>query len=1123
MECPTCKTDLPGGSKFCAKCGTQLPRVCGTCGHSNQADANFCSDCGAPLTSDTAASSAARQPPSSPSSLAAEHRQLSVMFCDLVDSVGLAERLDPESLRDVLTAYQRRATEIVEAAGGLVAQYQGDGILAYFGYPVASEDDAERAIRAGLELVKDVEGLAPALEKLRLRVGIATGMVVVGERGASAVADQPPIVGGILNLAARLQSIAEPNTIIIAPSTKRLAGGLFEYADLGPRNLKGFSQPIRIWQVLGKSVVASRFEALRSAHMPLVGREEEVELLQRRWARAKRGEGQVVLVSGEAGIGKSRLAHALQERLAAEAHAQLIYHGSPNHEDSALYPVISQLVGAAGIEREDSADQKLAKLETALAPTSENPKEALSLLAPLLSIPLGPRSALLELTPHRRKELVFRTLLGQLEVLATQQPVLMLAEDAHWFDPTSLELFSLIVERITSMPVLLIITARPEFAPPWPSHTHVSTVALNRLGKNEGGALAFSIAKGKALPPEVLNHILAHTDGVPLFVEELTKTVLESGLLNDAGDRYVLRGPLPSLAIPSTLHASLLARLDRLAAVKDVVQMAAAIGREFSYSLIAAVAGLQEQDLRSALARLAAAELIFQQGTPPDAKYLFKHALVQDAVYASLVRNRRQQIHAQIARALEAQFPDVVASEPEMLAHHFTAAGLTERGVLYWKQAGQYASDHSAFVEATRHFNTGIELLKTLPDTPARRQEELALYIGLGAALIVTKGHGSVEVENAYLKAHALCLQMGETPELAPVLLGLWRCYIARSQLRTSRELGESLLRLSHLNADPALAVVAHYALGNSSLLLAELAEARRHFEGGFAHYAPEQRRAPVFRSGQDPGVACQSYSALCLWLLGFPDQARARSQAALALADEVKHPFSVAFALCCIAFVSQFRRDVRNVREEAEAAVALATEHGFAAWASLATCFRGWALATEDQSEKGLVELQQGVAALRAQGAGIWLPFRCTMLAEVFDLLGNTKEGLQSLAEAQTLMDETEERWWEAEIYRLQGTLLWRNSMAPPAEVETWLRRAVDVARRQEAKSLELRAATSLAHLWHQQGKHDEADDLLAPVYNWFTEGFDAPDLKEAKALLEEFRRNDPPVRTETLIRRRV
>jgi len=652
--------------------------------------------------------------------------------------------------------------------------------------------------------------------------------------------------------------------------------------------------------------------------------------------------------------------------------------------------------------------------------------------------------------------------------------------------------------------VLLVITARPEFAPPWPSHTHVSTVTLNRLGRHEAEALAFNIAKGKALPPEVLNHILAHTDGVPLFVEELTKTVLESGLLDDAGDRYVLRGPLSSLAIPSTLHASLLARLDRLAAVKDVAQTASAIGREFSYSLIAAVAGLQEQELRAALAQLIAAELIFQRGLPPEAKYLFKHALVQDAVYASLVRSRRHQIHAQIARALEEQFPDGVASEPEMLAHHFTAAGLTERGVLYWNKAGQHASDRSAFVEATRHFNTGIELLKTLPDTPARTRQELALHIGLGAALIVTKGHATVEVEHAYLKAHALCLQIDGTPELAPVLLGLWRCYIARSQLHKSRELGETLLRLSRLNDDPAQAVVAHYALGNSSLLLAELPEARRHFEDGISHYAPGQHRADVFRSAQDPGVACLSYSALCLWLLGFPDQAHARGQRALALAHELEHPFSVAYALCCCAFVAQFRRNVQDVREQAEAALALATEQGFTAWAALATSFRGWAFAMEGKSEKGLVELQQGIAALRAQQAGIWLPFRCTMLAEVFDLLGNTKEGLQSLAEAQTLMTQTAERWWEAEIYRLHGALLSRSSTAPPAEVETCFRRALDVARRQGARSLELRAAISLASLWRHQGKHAEARDLLAPTYNWFTEGFDAPDLREAKALLD-------------------
>ena len=1037
------------------------------------------------------------------------------MFCDLVDSVGLGERVDPESLRDILRDYQQRATKIVEAAGGLVARYHGDGILAYFGYPAVSEDDAERAIRAGLELIKDIESLPPSPEKLFIRVGIATGIVVVGELVASTAADQPSIVGGTPNLAARLQSIAEPNTIIIAPTTRLLAGGLFEYADLGLRNLKGFLQPIRAWQVLAESVAASRFESLRSAQVPLIGREEEVELLMRRWARAKHGEGQVVLVTGEAGIGKSRLTLALQERLAADAHTRLIYQGSPFHQDSALYPVISQLSRAADLRREDSPDQKLAKLETLLAPTAENLREAVLMLAPFLSIPLDALHAPLDLTPQRRKDGAFKVLLGQLEVLATRRPVLMVLEDAHWYDPTSLELFSLAVDRIVGLPVLLVLTARPEFAAPWPSHTHVSTVTLNRLGKREAEALARSVAEGKEMPEEVLSHLLAHTDGVPLFVEELTKTVLESGLLNDVGGRYVLRGPLPSLAIPSTLHASLLARLDRLAAVKDTAQTAAAIGREFSYSVIAAVTGLAEHDLRAVLDQLAAAELIFQRGEPPNAKYLFKHALVQDAVYASLMRSRRCQIHAEIARVLEEQFPDVVASEPETIAHHLTAAGLNERGVLYWKLAGQHASDRSAFVEAARHFSNGIELLKNLPDTPANTQHKLALHIGLGAALIATKGHSSIEVEQAYLQAHALCRQMDETPEFAPVLLGLWRCYIARSQLHRARELGEALLRLSQLNDDPALVVVAHYALGNSSLLLAKLPEARRHFEDGILHYAPEQRSGPVFGSAQDPGVACRSYSALCLWLMGFPDQAHTRGKDALALAQELKHPFSVAFAECCFAFVSQFRRDVRIVHDQAEAAVTLATEHGFTAWAALATSFRGWAIAMEGRSEEGLAELQRGIADMRAFGAGIWLPFRCTMLAEVFEILGDTRASLQSLAEAQMLVDQTEERWWEAEIYRLQGTLMFRHSMAPLAEVETCLRRALDVARRQAARSLELRAATSLARLWHDQGKHAEARDLLEPVFNWFTEGFDTPDLRDARATLEELAREDNVTRS--------
>ena len=720
------------------------------------------------------------------------------MFCDMVGSSALSTRLDPEEQREVVGAFQACCAKEIKRLGGMVAQYLGDGVLAYFGYPVAHEDDAERAVRAGLAVLDAVGTVKPVPGvSLGVRIGVASGVVVVGDLIREGITQENAAIGETTNLAARLQSLAEPNSIVISSETHRLVGALFEYRDLGHHALKGFGEPIPVHQVLRASNLENRFDARQHAGAPLLGREEELDLLVRRWQQAKAGEGRAVLIAGEPGIGKSRLTRALLERVQDEPHTRLQYHCSPYHQDSALHPIISQLVRAAGIEHEDAADRKLGKLGAVLAPTATGQNETVALLAPLLSIPLAPEHVPLDLSPQRRKELTFRALLGQLEALAATQPVLMIVEDAHWIDPTSLEFFSRAIERIGNLPVLLVITARPGFAPPWPSHTYVSTLTLSRLGRHQGEVLILSITQGKALPSEVLNQIIAHTDGVPLFVEELTKTVLESGLLEDTGDRYVLRGPLPALAIPSTLHASLLARLDRLAAVKDVAQTAAAIGREFSYALVAAVAGLPDQDLRGALEQLVAAELVFQRGVPPDAKYLFKHALVQDAAYASLVRSRRQQLHAQIARALEEQFPDIVESEPEVLAQHFTAAGLTERGVFYLQRAGQQASDRSAYLEATRHFNAGIELLAALPDTPARTRQEIALHIALGAAQIVVKGHAAAEVEHAFLKARELCERIGETRELAPVLFGLWRFYITRAQKHKARELGEALTRLA--------------------------------------------------------------------------------------------------------------------------------------------------------------------------------------------------------------------------------------------------------------------------------------------------------------------------------------
>ena len=1036
----------------------------------------------------------------------AERRQVTVMFSDLVGSTALSTRMDPEDLREIISTYQNCVAEIVGRVDGFVAKYMGDGVLVYFGYPQAHEDDAERAVRAGLDLVAAIAALSSPVP-LQTRVGIATGLVVVGTLTGSGSAQERGIVGETPNLAARLQAIAEPNSVVIAESTRKLLGNLFELKDLGARDLKGLAGPVPAWAALRARSVESRFEALHAGGLTsLVGREEEAELLRRRWSRAKTGEGQVVLLSGEPGIGKSRLTAALLQSVAKEPHTRLRYFCSSQHVDSAFYPVIGQMERAAEMAHDDTPKMRLDKLDAMLAQTSTSIENA-ALFAEMLSLPNDGRYPTLDLEPHQRRRRTLEALSLQMETLARSNPLLVIFEDAHWADPTTLEAIDRVVDRIQVLRVLLVVTFRPEFAAPWIGRPHVTALTINRLAGRDVDAIIDRVAGDKLLPANIRQDIIERTDGIPLFVEEMTKAVLEAGT-ESAAAQTVAAVPSPALVVPASLHASLMARLDRLGDAKEVAQIGAAIGREFSHDLLASVTRKPEAELGSALGRLIAAGLLFRQGTPPHATYLFKHALVQDAAYSTLLREPRRALHASIAEVIESRFKEIVERQPELLAHHFTAAGLTGPAVLYWRQAGQHASNRSAFVEATRHFNAGIELLKTLPETPERAEQELALYTGLGAALIVTRGHGTVEVEQAYLKAHALCLQLGKTAELFPVLLGLWRCYIAQSQLHKSRELGEHLLRLSNVGDDPARPVVAHYALGNSSLLLAELPAARQHFEDGIVHYGPEQRRLHVFRDAQDPGVGCRSYSALCLWLMGFPDQAQARAYEALTLARELKQPYSEAYALCCCAFVSQFRRDAGQTRDQAEAAMALATEHGFAPWVAVATGFLGWALGEQGESEKGLAILQRGVAALQAMRAGIWFPFRCTMLAEVLDLAGKTKGALQSLAEARTTMDQTQERWWEAEVYRLQGELLWRHAMVPLSEVESLLRRAVDTARRQGARSLELRATTSLARLWRHQGKQAEAHGLLASIHGWFTEGFETPDFKDAKALLEELHR---------------
>jgi predicted ATPase len=683
--------------------------------------------------------------------------------------------------------------------------------------------------------------------------------------------------------------------------------------------------------------------------------------------------------------------------------------------------------------------------------------------------------------------------------------VLFVVEDLHWVDASTLEFLTLLVDQGPTARILALFTCRPDFNPPWTGRAHLTQVTLSRLPRRQAAELTGRVAHGKALPPEVIEQVVAKTDGVPLFVEELTKMMLESGLLQEQEERYVLTGPLPPLAIPTTLHDSLMARLDRLAAVKALAQLGATLGREFSYELLQAVSLWEEDTLHRGLQQLVAAEFLYQQGLPPYATYRFKHALIQDAAYQSLLRSTRQHYHQRIAQVLEIRFPETAETQPELLAHHYTQAGLTEQAVHYWQRAGQRASDRSAYLEAISHLTTGIELLKTLPETPERTQHAVTLYITLGAALQITKGHTAPEVEHAYTQAYELCQQVGETPELVQVLFGLWRFYVAGPQLQRARELGDTLLGLAHQAHDPALAVVAHYALGLTWLYLGALPAARQHVEEAIAHYTPDQRRAPVFRMGLDLGVSCRTYAAETLWLQGYPEQALAHLYEALTWAHALSHPYSLGWARCWAAMVYQCRRDVPAVHEQAEAAVALSTAQGFPQWAAWGTSLRGWALAMQGQGEAGMAQVRQGIASFRATGAAVFIPYFYTVLADVCDHLGRTADGLQALAEAHTLVEQHEERWWEAEVSRLRGVLRLRQPETPPAEAETWLQRALDTARHQEAKSLELRAAMSLSRLWQQQGKRTEAYELLAPIYGWFTEGFDTADLQEAKALLEE------------------
>jgi class 3 adenylate cyclase/predicted ATPase len=1041
---------------------------------------------------------------------AAERRQVTVMFSDLVGSTALSARMDPEDLREVISAYQKCVAKTVHRFDGFVARYMGDGVLAYFGYPQAHEDDAERAVRAGLELIAAIAGIR-SHACLRTRVGIATGLVVVGDLIGSGDTQERSMVGNTPNLAARLQGIAESDMVVICDSTRRILGNLFELEDLGFRDAKGIAGPVRAWAVRQPSSVASRFEALHAAGLTaLVGREEEFELLQQRWLKATDGKGQVVLLSGEAGIGKSRLTAELLERLAAEPHTRLRYFCSPQHTDSALYPIIGQLERAAGLARDGTPQTKLDKLDRLLRETSTSAQDA-ALIADMLSLPNDGRYPALDLTAQQRRQKTMEALTVQVEALARQRPVLQIFEDAHWADPTSLEMLGRVVDRIQILPILLIVTFRPEFQPAWIGQPHVTALTINRLTHSEVDAIIDHIVGNKRLPARTRQDIIERTDGIPLFVEEMTKAVLEAESEGSA-EQIAAAVPSPALVVPASLHASLMARLDRLGPAKEVAQIGAAIGREFSHTVLAAVSGTPETELGSALDRLIAAGLLFRQGVPPHATYSFKHALVRDAAYGTLLREPRHALHARIAEALQDQFREIAENQPELLARHCTEAGLIEKAASLWGKAGQRSLERSAFAEAAEQLTRALAQIAALAATSVLRRTEIKLQVALVNALMYVRGYAAPETKAAAERARLLIEQseaLGEHPEdpllLFSVLYSFWVANTVAFNGDVCRDLSAHFLALAEKQGARVPLMIGHRLMGTSLLCAGDIAAGRMHVDRAIALYDPLEHRPLATRFGQDIRVVLLSWLSLALWVLGYPDAAFAVSARALSDAREIGQAASLMYALTVTMLTHVYGGNYATAKMQSDEVVALTSEKGAVFWKAFAMMNQGWLSALNGKTEDAVYTITSGIASYRSTGATLLTPLYLLHLTRAYAELGQFEDASRYVGEALTGIETSKERWLEAEAHRIAGEVSLMSPERNAAKAEASYESALAIARAQQTKSWELRAAISMARLWRDQGKRHEAYDLLAPVYGWFTEGFDTLDLKEAKALLCE------------------
>jgi predicted ATPase/class 3 adenylate cyclase len=1034
------------------------------------------------------------------------------MFCDMEGFTPFTEKLGPEDAYGIMDQIYELLIHKVHDYEGTVNEMTGDGIMALFGAPIALEDAPQRAIRSALTIHREMARFSDRIKQeregipsLKMRVGIHTGPVVVGTLGNN-LRVEFKAVGDTVNLASRVEGLADPGATFVTLDTFKLTEGLFRFEALGEKEVKGKAEPVKVYRAIAPSTRRTRFDVSAERGLtPFVGRERELELLIEGFQRAKEGRGQAFSIVSEAGVGKSRLLYEFRKTVNNEDVMFLEGKCLSYSRGVAYHLHVDTLKANFDISESDGDSEIREKIKRGLKIIGADEASTLPYLLELFSvkesgidkIPLSP-----EAKKDRIMEAVKRITLKGSEI----RPLILAYEDLHWVDKSSEDVLKYVLESIPGARILMIFTYRPEFVHTWGGKSYHSQVTLNRLSNRESLAMVAYLLDTEEIDKDLEELILEKTEGVPFFIEEFIKSLQDLKIIKRKDNKFYLAKDMKDLIIPSAIQDVIMARVDSLPeGAKGVLQTGSVAGREFSHDLIERVMGLSETDLLSHLSVLKDSELLYERGIYPQSTYIFKHALIQDAAYLSLLKSTCQKYHRKIAQVLEKNFPDTMETQPELLAHHYTEAGLNEQAVAYWHQAGQRATQRSAHVEAINNLTKGLEVLMTLPDTLERAQQELDLQTTLGPVLMAVKGFGSLDTERAYARARELCGQVGETSQLFPVLHGLFRFHMNRAELQTTRELGEQLFSLAKRVQDPALLLEAHRVLGLTMFWLGEMAPARANLEQGVALYDPQQHRSHAFVYGQDPGVACQSFGAMPIWVLGYPDQALQSIHEALALAQELTHPFSLVYALTITTLLHQFRREGQAVQERAETLMTLSTEQGFPHWLAYGTILRGWALTAQGEGAEGIAQMRQGLVAHRATGAQVHRPYFLALLAEAYGKVGQPEEGLMLLVEALAMVDNTGERNWEAELHRRKGELLLMQQGQKVGEAEECFRQALDIARHQQAKSLELRAAMSLNRLWQQQGKQEEAHQLLAEIYGWFTEGFDTADLQEAKVLLEE------------------